>query len=1247
MDNWKILFLVVVISIYAASGWSPKEQTLNIICGRTSWGYADSSHNGYLLLNDVVGDLPSNTVLELTSGTCNLTHPLKFTRVTNITIRGQGSQHTTISCHHTNAGLIFNESSNIELRDFAIDSCGVSSSEAVKLTGNVRKSVIITNGTMLVLQRLAITNSNGCGLLIANTFSNVLIDSVAFRSNKVTGPDVHFVHGGGGMVAVFMSNQSQHATNYTIINCTFEDNSANENTTKYWHHITELGGGVALLLLNNSTDIHIGIERCYFAHNSATYGGGLYVKVSDNASECCVTISESKFIANRATIYNGGGANVGFTARNQQVFVPTKNSIVFKNTMFQNNTAQIGGGVSVFTSSVREIQPEMKNNIMFDSCNFTANSANGSAAIDIRQVIRQHGPIFITGVTFKDVNFIGHLHIQVKEPTKNSVFFTNEVTIRFMNNITFASNGATALYSASALLIFEPYSTVKFLSNTGEKGGAVLLAGEARIQLSDNTHLEFINNSASIGGAICALPTQGFTLIDSCFLYIESLTGTFENVTLRFDNNVAHTGIGLNIFASSLAPCLGLCQYKLKAKKTLDTHSIFTSNCIGNFSFAQGIDHGSIATSPLAISCSPCHHQPIPGFPLHMNITQIDEMGNNVGDIFLLTATLNNVSTDVSLEQLTVLQNSVILHGTPGQSGVISIQNVGPIVRKVSISFVLDYCPPGFTVQEKACKCSNYKDSDRYFRISACQDNSALITLGFWVGYIGTIESQHTLYTGTCKASFCNFNNQSSIHGEYVLPNYTTSKEELEKIVCNVGRRGVLCSNCAKGYTMLYHSRSFECSNQESVNCSLGILLYAVSELLPVTILFLVVLIFNISLTSGALYSFILYAQILDSLFVDAFGTIEIRNMIAKQLLNVFRIVYGLFNLNMFNINGLSFCLISDANAMHLLMFQYGTVVYAVLLVIVTILLLRLHSCYCCVKLGKLCGRRNIRGSIVDGLSTFLVLCYFMCTRTTFQILTPVTLRGIGETRRQTVPLFLGDESYLGKGHLPFAIPAMFCLLIVIIPLPCILVIEPVLTKLFSLNIWSVKVAGFYTKIRMSCMPFLDSFQGSFKDKYRYFAGLYFAYRAAVIAACSIFLTVSASYISVEIILFFVLFTHAVLRPHKKLWHNILEFGIMLDLLFVNTITLLNYAAVVWGDVDSSSEVSPLVWLQIVALFLPILYLVIYAIIAAYRNIKSFYTRSHVFSQSTQKPHINSTDSLEGLGFPARMLESKADYFTF
>ena len=42
----------------------------------------------------------------------------------------------------------------------------------------------------------------------------------------------------------------------------------------------------------------------------------------------------------------------------------------------------------------------------------------------------------------------------------------------------------------------------------------------------------------------------------------------------------------------------------------------------------------------------------------------------------------------------------------------------------------------------------------------------------------------------------------------------------------------------------------------------------------------------------------------------------------------------------------------------------------------------------------------------------------------------------------------------------------------------------------------SVKQA--YSRLRLKFMPFLDSFQACFKDKYRFFAGLYFTYRIAI-----------------------------------------------------------------------------------------------------------------------------------------------------
>ena len=224
------------------------------------------------------------------------------------------------------------------------------------------------------------------------------------------------------------------------------------------------------------------------------------------------------------------------------------------------------------------------------------------------------------------------------------------------------------------------------------------------------------------------------------------------------------------------------------------------------------------------------------------------------------------------------------------------------------------------------------------------------------------------------------------------------------------------------------------------------------------TIIFIIILVFNISLTSGALYSVVFCAQLLDFLYIDAFEALSSSETRLTKVVKIIHMVYSTFNQKLFYGEDISFCLISNANTMDVYMFHYGTILYAVMLVIATVLVLRLHSCYCCVKLGNRCGRRNIRGSIVDGLSAFLVLCYFRCSVITFYILTPVTLRGTGESKNRTVPLFLGDSEYFGSGHLPYAIPAVLCLVVVIIPPPCILLLEPVVTKLFSLQIWPESV---------------------------------------------------------------------------------------------------------------------------------------------------------------------------------------------
>ena len=517
---------------------------------------------------------------------------------------------------------------------------------------------------------------------------------------------------------------------------------------------------------------------------------------------------------------------------------------------------------------------------------------------------------------------------------------------------------------------------------------------------------------------------------------------------------------------------------------------------------------------------------------------------------------------------------------------------------------------------------------------SCNETHSALITHGFWVGYIGNSSSEDTLFTGACVADFCSYKEMPVVNGYNEIPTSIITKEELEAIVCSENRKGILCGSCIDGHSTLYHSPAYTCYNTTTDHCAYGIPLYIVSELLPVTIIFVIVLIFNISLTSGALYSFVFYAQLLDFLYIDAFKTLFEKTTMA-MVTKIIHTIYASFNLKFFYADSISFCLISNINTMDVFMFQYGTILYAVMLVIATVLVLRLHSCYCCVKLGNRCGRRNIRGSIVDGLSAFLMLCYFQCSLITFYILTPVTLTGTGENKNLTVPLYFGDSEYFGSGHLPYAIPAVLCLVVVIIPPPCILLLEPVATKLFSLQRWPESVKLVYNKLRLKFMPFLDSFQAGFKDKYRFFSGLYFAYRVLIpLLYLGFRNTVSTCYIAVELFLFFLVLLHVLIQPYKVHWHNLLESAFFINLLFVNTVTIFNYAATIWGVSENGREIEVAVWAQIPSVSFPLIYLAVYTIVSAYRNIKMFMKG---YQRVATTPDASYTDSM---GFPARLMDT-------
>ena len=74
---------------------------------------------------------------------------------------------------------------------------------------------------------------------------------------------------------------------------------------------------------------------------------------------------------------------------------------------------------------------------------------------------------------------------------------------------------------------------------------------------------------------------------------------------------------------------------------------------------------------------------------------------------------------------------------------------------------------------------------------------------------------------------------------------------------------------------MSLSSPGFLCKPAQPLGCRLGWLFYILSELVPLTAVFITVLVLNISITFGAVNGFILFSQLLDTFDIDASGTIS------------------------------------------------------------------------------------------------------------------------------------------------------------------------------------------------------------------------------------------------------------------------------------------------------------------------------------------------------------------------------------
>ena len=109
-----------------------------------------------------------------------------------------------------------------------------------------------------------------------------------------------------------------------------------------------------------------------------------------------------------------------------------------------------------------------------------------------------------------------------------------------------------------------------------------------------------------------------------------------------------------------------------------------------------------------------------------------------------------------------------------------------------------------------------------------------------------------------------------------------------------------------------------------------------------------------------------------------------------------------------------------------------------------------------------------------------LLLSYTSVATTSLLLLRSLTFQNVDKVYTYLSP----DIEYFHDRHLPYAIIAILCTLVIVIGLPLLLLLEPFLNRKIN-----------FTRIK----PLLDQFQGCYKGKYRSFAGYYMTCRLVII----------------------------------------------------------------------------------------------------------------------------------------------------
>ena len=508
------------------------------------------------------------------------------------------------------------------------------------------------------------------------------------------------------------------------------------------------------------------------------------------------------------------------------------------------------------------------------------------------------------------------------------------------------------------------------------------------------------------------------------------------------------------------------------------------------------------------------------------------------------------------------------------------------VVSLVSILIILSLFGLG--------RSDNCVDCPNYGTILTCDPQTCDRQLlnGFWAG---NVTDGGKILVGYCPLGYC-LRNES---GQFIQIPYGAT-QTMGDFLCNDTRRmGIICGQCQPGNapainsgTAGYATDCVPCDGQSS---KINWVYYLLAIYVPLLVVFLVIIVFNIRLTTGPMNSFILFAQVISStLDINQQGAAPLNVVYGKGTTafeKSYQIPYNLFNLNLFGNLFPPFCLHENMSSSDVLVLRYAEGFFPVLIIVVILLLLRCQRCWkVSARLPSFCGHHRkyrIGTSLVHAFAAFVLLSYNRLCQTTSFLLAPVALFNRFLKSEEERIFFQGDYRIWDSYYvIHYKFPA-YLVTVLLVATPIALFhypmqwVERLVSKVGCLR-------NVYPTASIAIL--LDTFQGCFKDNRRYFAGLYLAFRLLLFYAYLLPYFVSTLLVQQVIIIVYI-FLLSVLKPYKDNRLNILDVAIFTNMALINILS--------WDTIDIAfqtdlASLSACIIIESILVFLPMVYFVVF-----------------------------------------------------